>query len=276
VAGVFVTSGRAQIAYDVSGEPTAAGNDVLLMHAGVNDRRSWRHVVERLSPRHRCVSFDRRGYGETTYEAEDGWSETADTAAVLDAADAGKVVIVACSMGGAGALDFALDYPDRVKGLVLIGSAVRGAPYPEVTEEPNATLEHEAEAAEEAGEWDEVNRLDTWMWLDGPDAEGRVQGPARDLFIEMNAHALRQPDPGERADRASTWDRLDEISAPVLVMVGSLDVQDIRAVDEMLADRLSNARFVVLDGVAHVPHLEGHRETLDLIEAFVDETPPGA
>jgi pimeloyl-ACP methyl ester carboxylesterase len=111
------------------------------------------------------------------------------------------------------------------------------------------------------------------MWLDGPSSQGRVQGPARDLFTEMNAHALRQPDPGEREERASTWDRLGEISAPALVMVGTLDVQDVRAIDQLLADRLPGARFTWLEGVAHVPHLEAHRETIDLIEAFVDETP---
>jgi hypothetical protein len=41
----------------------------------------------------------------------------------------------------------------------------------------------------------------------------------------------------------------------------------------MLADRLADARFVMLDGVAHVPHLEGHRQTLDLIESFIAEMP---
>ena len=55
---------------------------------------------------------------------------------------------------------------------MLIGSAVRGAPYPEVTEEPTATLERDIEAADEAGDLDEVNRLETWMWLDGPDGRG--------------------------------------------------------------------------------------------------------
>lgn len=276
MAEMFVSSGKAQIAYSIVGTEDPDEHDVLLMHAGVNDRRSWSHVVGRLATRHRCVSFDRRGFGETTYEPEDGWSETADAAAVLDAVGARSVVIVACSMGGAAALDFALDYPERVEGLVLIGSAVRGAPYPEVTEEADAALERAIEAADEAGDLDEVNRLETWMWLDGPSAEGRVQGLARELFMEMNGHALRQPDPGERAQRASTWERLGEITVPALVLVGTLDVQDVRAVDEMLPARLGDAGFVWLEGVAHVPHLEGHEETLQLIQDFVDETLPGA
>src|SRR3954451_18494562 len=56
-----ITSGKAQIAAESSGsgEPT-----VLLIHAGVTDRRSWRDVVGRL-PDHRCLTYDARGYGLT-------------------------------------------------------------------------------------------------------------------------------------------------------------------------------------------------------------------
>src|SRR5262249_41994986 len=79
---MFGESGKARLAYEVTG----AGPDVLLIHAGVNDRRSWRHVIERLAPHYRCVAFDMRGHGETVYEPERGWSPVADAVAVLDAA----------------------------------------------------------------------------------------------------------------------------------------------------------------------------------------------
>jgi pimeloyl-ACP methyl ester carboxylesterase len=80
---MFVKCGRAQLACESTG--VADGADVLLMHAGVNDRRSWRYVVERLRTSHRCVAFDMRGFGETTYVREDGWSPVSDASAVLDA-----------------------------------------------------------------------------------------------------------------------------------------------------------------------------------------------
>src|ERR1700728_1453245 len=103
---MFARSGRAQLAYECS--DVHDGVDVLLIHAGVNDRRSWHHVVKRLSSRHRCVSFDARGYGETVYEREDGWSPVSDAVAVLDAADLQRPVLVACSMGGQTAIDLTL------------------------------------------------------------------------------------------------------------------------------------------------------------------------
>jgi pimeloyl-ACP methyl ester carboxylesterase len=153
---MFATSGRAQLAYESTG--VKDGTDVLLIHAGVNDRRSWQHVIAQLSPRHRCVAFDQRGFGETTYEREDGWSPVADALAVLDAAGLQRPVVVACSMGGQMAIDLALAHPDRVSGLVLIGTAIRDAPYPNL-EGPAAQLNARIEAAGAAGDVNEVGRL---------------------------------------------------------------------------------------------------------------------
>jgi pimeloyl-ACP methyl ester carboxylesterase len=216
-----------------------------------------------------------RGYGETTYEPEDGWSPAADALAVLDAAGLKRAVVVACSMGGQAAIDLTLAHPDRVAGLALIGTAVRGAPYPELTEGPTAELGARIEPAYEAGDFDEVNRLDTWMWLDGPSApEGRVSGPVRDLFLDMNGRALRAADRGEQADLPAAWPRLGEIAVPTLVMIGRLDAEEIVAIDAQLPDLIPGARLVWLDGVAHVPHLEGDPATLDEIEAFVDALAP--
>lgn len=262
----FATSGRARIAYDVAGG--GDGADVLLIHAGVNDRRSWRHVLDRLTPRHRCVTYDMRGYGETTYEPEDGWSPVADAVAVLDAAGVERAAVVACSMGGQVAIDLALAHPARVQSLALIGPAVRGAPYPELTAGPTALLNAQLEETEDL---DEANRLEAWLWLDGPGApEGRVQGPARELFLEMNGRALRAPDPGEEADLPAAWPRLAEIAVPALVLLGRLDAEDILAIGEPLAERIPGARLQWLEGVAHVPQLENDPATLDAIEAFVN------
>jgi pimeloyl-ACP methyl ester carboxylesterase len=263
------TSGRARLAYDSTGGE--GGADVLLIHAGVNDRRGWRHVVERLAPRHRCVAYDRRGYGDTTYEREDGWSAVADAVAVLDAVGVERAIVVACSMGGQVAVDLTLAHPERVAALLLIGAAVRGAPYPELTEGPTFALDARIAAADEAGHVEEVGRLEAWMWLDGPGTEeGRVGGAARELFLDMNGRALRADPPGAEADLPPAWPRLGEIAVPTLILVGRLDAEEVRVVDEQAAGLIPGARLRWLDGVAHVPHLEGDPATLDEIAAFVD------
>lgn len=266
---MFASSGRARLAY----ESTAVqdGADVLLIHAGVNDRRSWHHVVGRLRSRHRCVTFDARGFGETVCELEDGWSPVSDAVAVLDAAGIERPTVVACSMGGQTAVDLTLAHPDRVAGLVLIGAAIRGAPYPDLEEGPTAELNARIEEADRAGDLDEIARLEAWMWLDGPSQpEGRVSGPTRELFLDMNRRALHAEDPGEQAELADAWPRLGEIAVPTLVMIGQLDAEEIQAIARPAAKMIPGARLRLLDGVAHVPHLEADPATLAEIAAFVD------
>jgi pimeloyl-ACP methyl ester carboxylesterase len=261
-------SGTAQLAYECVGE--ASGVDVLLVHAGVADRRSWKHVVARLRGRHRCVAYDARGYGDTTYEPEDTWSAVDDALAVLDSAGFERVLVVAASMGGRVAVDLALAYPERVTALVLIGSGVSGAP----DEEPEAAAEQLIQAideAEAADDLDEVNRLEACLWLDGPTAEeGRVTGSPRQLFLEMNGSALRAVDPGPAADTLPAWPRLDQITTPALVIVGELDLAEMRHISERLAAEMPDARLIRLPGVAHLPHLEADPMALNEISNFAD------
>lgn len=261
-----ITTGNAVLAAEAHG---SGSPDVLLVHAGVTDRRSWRHVIDAL-PGRRCLTYDARGYGETTYEREDGWSRTEDAVAVLDAYDVPSAVVVGCSMGGRTSLDLALTHPDRVRALVLIGSAVSGAPEIEL-EEDLVWLEEAFEKAEQSGDLDELNRLEALVWLDGPrGGEGRVTGEARELFLDMNRRALEAPDPGDESQVANAWERAGEVSVPTLVLIGEHDLPHTHANAEHLAEAIPGARLVRLPGVAHLPHLENDARTLSEIAAFVD------
>src|SRR3954465_11932591 len=185
-----VTSGSATLATESQG----SGIDVLLVHAGVTDQRSWRHVVEALPDVH-CLTFDARGYGRTTYALEDGWAAVNDAVAVLDAYEVASAVVVGSSMGGRTSIDLVLTHPDRVRALVLIGAAISGGP--QATYEPEVlALDDQWEAAEERGDQTAVNGLEAGVWLDGPTApEGRGTGQARELFPEMNGRALDAAEP---------------------------------------------------------------------------------
>ena len=66
---------------------------------------------------------------------------------------------------------------------------------------------------------------------------------------------------------------LASITAPTLVMIGRLDAEYMQGINEPLAKIIPNARLVWLDDVAHLPHLEGDRKTLDQIARFVDAIP---
>src|SRR5437764_1346998 len=133
--------------------------------------------------------------------------------AVVEREKAERVWLVGASAGGGLALDAALLMPERVAGLVLLGPAVSGAPEAEL-DETEQRFDALFEAAIEAGDDAEVNRLDMWFWLDGPNSpEGRVGGAARDLALEMNAIIIgNDASEGAGGNGVDAWSRLAEIT----------------------------------------------------------------
>ena len=171
---------------------------LVFLHAGIADHRSWSGLLPLLAPDMDLVAYDQRGFGATTYAAE-AHDQVADLSAVLDACGYGRPVLVGNSRGGQIALDFALTHPDRVAALVLLAPAVSGAPRVAASDlrPEEAAFWEELEAAEAAGDLDGLNRGEIRLWLDGLDApEGRVTAAPRHLALDMNAIALSAASPG--------------------------------------------------------------------------------
>src|SRR4029079_19506736 len=109
------------------GRRSGAAPPLVLLHAGVADRRSWRATAAHLDGP--LIAYDRRGFGETPPSPEP-FTHVAALLAVLDAAGAPQAWLVGNSMGGALAIDTALSATERGASLVLIPPAVSGAPDP--------------------------------------------------------------------------------------------------------------------------------------------------
>jgi len=242
-----------------------SGPTAVLLHAGVTDRRSWQTVAADLGRRATVISYDRRGFGDTPPSAE-AFSHVEDLLAVLDDVTDRPVWLVGSSAGGGIALDAAISAPERVAGLVLIAPAVSGAPEPELDAE-TARLGRLIDEAIEAADLEEQNRLETWLWLDGPtQPEGRVAGPARSLLLDMNRVLLENAVPEEAgASGIDAWSQLDRVSAPSTVACGDLDVSFLIERSRELADRLPRGRYRLLPGMAHLPQLEDPATVAGLI-----------
>lgn len=264
-----VTSGKAQFATVTAGK----GTPIVFLHAGVADWRMWRSQVETFSKTHRTIAYDRRGYGTTTYEAEE-YNPLTDLAAVLDAIAPGeKVILVGCSLGGMVASDFALSYPERVKGLVLVGSAISGQPEWPMSSYSNYIQQLFAamEAAGKAKDYDRSNALDAHAWLDGPEqAEGRVKGARRDLFLEMNGIALRAKPRGKYTNPVTAYGRFAELKMPVLFVIGEYDFPDVNEASTKLAGIAPDAKLVKLP-TAHLPSLEQPDAFNAVLQDFLTE-----
>jgi pimeloyl-ACP methyl ester carboxylesterase len=259
-----VPSGGARLFVRTAGPPAPEGPPpgapaLALLHAGVADHRMFDAQLAALAPALRVIAPDRRGHGRTEVRAgarDEPFSHAGDLLAVLDACGVDAAVLAGGSQGGRVALDFALAHPGRVRGLLLVAPVVSGMPEPDLPPDLRA-LDEEIDRAYEIEDLPRIAALELRAWLDGPrEAPGRVAGPARALFEEMNRRVLEHPElTGARAP-GDSWARLGEIGCPAAVICGTLDFPHMRRLAREVAEALPRAEHREIEGVAHMPGLE--------------------
>ena len=260
-----VRSGAAEIIGLHAGD----GPPLVLLHAGVADHRMWRDQIAALQSGFHVIAYDRREYGRTV-SPDEPFTQVENLAVVLDHFGAQSVILVGCSQGGRVAIDFALAHPDRVPALVLVSTAISGAP-PEPVPPGVEHLSDALDQAEEAGDLDRVNAIEAHLWLDGPlSPEGRVQGPVRELFLDMNGIALRKPEIPKEHTPPGAHERLAELTMPTLLVWADLDFAYIRSRCEYLARTLPDARMAEMPGTAHLPNMEQPERFNGLLRSFLD------
>jgi len=254
-----------------SGEADGFGLPVVFLHADVADKRMWAEQMEVLADAgFHVISYDRRGFGETT-SPDVPFNHLDDLEAILDQLSIHAAVFVGASMGGALAIDFAIENPERTVGLVLVGTGLSGAAEAELPEE--AEMIYDAlHYAEDRGNTASVNKMMAHLWLDGPlSPNGRVDGPARELFLDMNGKALsKQGSLTQEEDRDPAEDAVGAIEAPTLLVVGELDFPHILERHSDLSEEMENSFAVVLEDSAHLPSLEKPELFNPLLLEFLD------
>ncbi|MFI5281668.1 MAG: alpha/beta fold hydrolase [Candidatus Dormibacterales bacterium] len=253
----------ARIHYERSGQ----GLPVIFLHAGIADLRMWEPQVEAFAGHFDVILLDMRGFGESELPPV-RWSPVADLMAFMDQLELKPAHLVGCSLGGSLAIDFALDHPERISKLVLVGSAIGGADFGKKYPE----LWAEVKAADEANDLDAVNRAEMHLFLDRPRRpQGYVKQPLRDLFLDMNGRNFDsdfKSAPTDDLDPRAAG-RLGEITAPTLVVVGDEDVPPVFDCVELLMESVRHARKVVIHDAAHLPNLEDPRAFNRLVLEFL-------
>ncbi len=255
---------------DLYREIEGNGAPLVLVHAGICDSRMWDPQWPVYAVGHRLLRYDMRGYGRSPIPPEP-FSHAKDLAALLDAQAIANAAVVAVSMGGRVALELAVARPDLVSRLVLSGPGLPGHDWSQVVEDYGAA----EEAAIEAGDLDLASEINVRFWVDGPGrTPDQVDARIRRLVHEMQRRALElQEAAGPAADEQplveDVADRLGEILAPTLVLIGEHDVSDMHVIASRIAAGIPGARHEQIAGAAHLPSMERPEEFDRLVLGFL-------
>jgi len=268
----FLETNGASIYHEVEG----SGEAVVLIHAGVANLRMWDDQVAALRDSYRVIRYDTRGFGRTETEAVE-FSNRADVAALLDHFGESSAHIVGLSRGGMIALDFALEFPDRVRSLVVAAGGISGYASPDDADEPTFEL---ATKYEESKDWEALADWETAYWADGPGQPlGRIDPGVRAKVHEwvLTTYQAEKVEGQPQPLDPPAVGRLSDLPAPLLVISGTLDEPGTRESMRHLADAVPGSRLEVFEGAAHMLNLEQpERFNTLLLEFFGTSTAENA
>ena len=233
---------------------------IVLVHGFTQTMRSWDRLAALLSETFQVVRIDLPGHGGSG-DLDLSFEETAE--ALGEAG--GAATYVGYSLGGRLCLRLALDRPDLVQSLVLVGAS------PGLADAGERAARREADEAVAA----DIERMGTAafldLWLAQPmfatlnpqpdDLEARLANSPAGL-----ARALRRLGTGVQEP---LWDRLGELKMPVLFVTGEEDSKFSRLAEEMAGAIGVNAQAVALAGAGHAAHLERPVSFHRLLTAFL-------
>jgi pimeloyl-ACP methyl ester carboxylesterase len=273
-------------------EELGAGPCLVFAHGFSLTQDAWYYQRRDLPERFRCVFYDQRGHGRSGRPKGDDYSLQAlahDLRAVLDWTGEERVVVVAHSMGGMGTLQFAELFPEelgtRVAGLVLVGSTyldtVRG-----MTAAVTARGAYRAQRALITGAFrfmgqdpvrasqlrrrgSDLGYLGTRLFGFGSDPS-----PSQVAFIDRTLAGTDVEVWAKVFPSLIDFDLsevLEKIDVPTLVAVGDKDRITPPTATRHMAEKIPNARLLVLEDAGHCAFMEEH-EVLDAeIAAFAAE-----
>jgi 2-succinyl-6-hydroxy-2,4-cyclohexadiene-1-carboxylate synthase len=234
-------------------------SQLVLLHGFTHTGASWEPVVAGLGERYRALTPDIRGHGSASAR------RPVDLAGVLDdlaAVALDEFVLVGYSMGGRLALHLSLARPETIGRLVLIGASPGLA-------DPSERAARRAADEALAGELEHTTIEEfARRWARTPVLAGMPDEVAervhRDRLRNTTsglAAALRGLGTGALP---SVWDRLDELTMPVTLVVGERDGKFGGLAREM-AGRIPQAELAVVPDTGHAVHLEAPERVAEII-----------
>ena len=240
------------------------GASVLLLHGVGGDSANWGAIAGGLGARFDVIAMDLRGHGKSDPIAApvDAHDLARDAIQVLDEAGVAKCGVAGFSLGGAVALALALDFPQRVEKLALIGTVCGRTPE----EQSRALARVEFLRQHGAGAIAEANR-ERWFTDEFRSAHPDI--------VDSRVDQVKACDPASYLHAFTVFctadftDRLDEIRVPTLIVTGEHDVAATPRMAHLMGERIAISEVHVLMGLRHSLLIEAPKQVSALLEAFL-------
>ena len=239
-----VDGGR--IFYEVAGQ----GPAIVMVHDGILHRETWDAQFTELAGRYRVVRWDRRGYGRSD-APKTAFSHLDDMLALIKTLKLERVTLMGCSAGGLLTIYFALEHPELVRALVLVGPIVSGMSFSDhfVARGNRGIPDAKAPVEQKIAYWTSKD-----PWILAPQNVTAKQ-KMKDL-LKANPQNLQSSDQLARWPNYAALGRLSEIKVPTLIVAGESDIPDVHAHIGAIEAGISGSKRVVLTDSGHLPHLE--------------------
>lgn len=242
-------------------EDTGSGVPIIFVHEFAGDLRSWEPQVRHLAQRHRCITFNARGYPPSDVPADlSAYGQAraaADICAVADGLGLEKVHVVGLSMGGFAALHFGLSYPYRARSIVVAGAGYGAERDQRERFRQEATTI--AEALREHGMVPFAARYalgPTRVQFQNKDPRGWAEFAAQ--LAEHSAEGAALTQLGVQRERPSIFDleeKMKALQVPTLIITGDEDWPCLLP-NIFMKHTIPTSELLVVPGTGHTINLE--------------------
>jgi pimeloyl-ACP methyl ester carboxylesterase len=240
---------------------------LLVMGLGVT-LEGWSRIGPALATRYRTILFDNRGTGRS--DAPPGPylipEMAADAAAVLDAAGVDRAHVFGMSMGGMIAQEFALQYPSRVRSLILGCTSCGARDGVPAAPEVVAALGARANMTREEAMW----VMAPYIYDRSTPRETIAEDFSQRLRATVSTEGYFAQLAGIRA-WSGTLSRLPRITAPTLVIHGEADELVPPENGRIIARAIASATLVEIPHASHIFTTDQLDASLDAILSFLKE-----
>ncbi len=235
---------------DISFSDRGVGPTLLALHGALSSAVMWEPLFDAM-PGVRFVAPDLPGHGKSAEALPDMHTQSTNAMIALVKATNAPVDLVGHSLGGTIALRIAIEAPELVRSLTLIEPVFFAAAFGHYRKK---YIEHSEPqiAAMELGNWEEAARLFMADWGDGMSWDQIPAAHRRYIADRMPIVSATAPALMDDAHRLLGTGRLERADMPILLVEGTQTMPIITHILNGLAERLPNARRVMIPGAGHM------------------------